>query len=301
MAMKAEVGNPATCDETACAKLNLYLHVTGRRDDGYHLLDSLVVFADCCDRLSFRPAEGLTLTVSGPFAAETPGGEENLVMTAARRLAVAADVPAGAAIQLQKNLPVAAGIGGGSADAAACLRGLTKLWNVDLPRDELAALALSLGADVPVCLASEPAHLSGIGEQVSVRPAVPALPLILVNPGIALATAEVFAARRGGYTAAAADVPEDDGIAAFCRWLEGLQNSLEGAAVSLAPEVGRVLDVLSSLPGCLLARMSGSGATCFAIFADDDSRDTALAVLRGRMPEWWAVATRSRAPVRRAA
>ena len=312
--------------ETAAAKLNLYLHVTGRRGDGYHLLDSLVVFAGVGDELRFLPSDGLKMTVSGPFAGAVPAGADNLVLAAARALAAraargagagvvnaggaaagaglgnaagaglgntagaghtaGAGNTAGAAIELSKNLPVAAGLGGGSADAAAALRGLARLWGVKPGEGELHELALSLGADVPVCLASRPAFMRGIGDDLSPARGLPALPLLLVNPGVALSTPAVFAARRGAFQTAAGDWP-GGGLEAFAAWLNGRENGLEAAALALAPEIGAVLTRLRGQAGCLLARLSGSGASCFGLFAEPASRDLAAAEIARAEPAWW--------------
>ena len=185
--------------EAAPAKLNLYLHVVGRRDDGYHLLDSLVAFAEAGDVLRARPANGLRLTLDGAFGRALAGEPDNLVLRAARLLAEAAGVPPHAELVLEKNLPVASGIGGGSADAAAALRLLQRLWNVSLPAATLQQLALRLGADVPVCLHGHPVRMGGIGERLEPVPALPPCGLLLVNPGVAVQTRPVFQARTGGF------------------------------------------------------------------------------------------------------
>ena len=184
----------------ARAKVNLFLHVTGRRGDGYHELESLVAFAAICDRIEVRPAERLEFETDGPFAAKLDPRAENLAVRAARALAEAAGIAPDARIRLHKALPVAAGLGGGSADAAAVLRALAALWDVTLPGEALAALALRLGADVPVCLAARPSMMRGIGERIEAAPALPAAPILLVNPAVPLATAAVFAAREGPFS-----------------------------------------------------------------------------------------------------
>ena len=181
----------------APAKINLFLHVTGRRPDGYHLLESLVAFAGVHDRIEVRAGEGLTLEIEGPFAAALDAGGENLAVKAARALAAEAGIPPDARIRLHKALPVAAGIGGGSADAAAALRALSKLWRVSVPAERLGALALALGADVPVCLSGRPGIVRGIGERIAPAPVLPEAPMVLVNPAVPLSTADVFAARGG--------------------------------------------------------------------------------------------------------
>ncbi len=188
---------PARVAVLARAKVNLYLHVLGRRPDGYHLLDSLVVFADVGDRIEVAAAESLRLAIDGPFAAEVPAGDDNLVLRAARALAQAVGRPAAAAIRLTKSLPVASGIGGGSADAAATLRALVRLWRLDIDGERLRRLALALGADVPMCLRARPVFVGGIGERIEEAPELPPCALLLVNPRVALPTPRGVRATRG--------------------------------------------------------------------------------------------------------
>lgn len=267
----------------APAKVNLHLHVVGRRVDGYHLLDSLVVFAGVGDRLSVSPASDLSLTVVGPFAAGLAAESDNLVLRAARGLADLAGICATGALVLEKNLPVASGIGGGSADAAATLRLLSRFWGIE-PR--LAGLAHALGADVPVCLFGRPVLMSGIGESLAPAPPLPEVGLVLVNPGVAVSTPAVFQARSGGFSEVAC-FPRDgwadaDSLAAD---LGRARNDLQPAACSLAPAIEDALGALASMPGCLLARMSGSGATCFGLFAS--TRHARHAALGIRRAGWW--------------
>jgi 4-diphosphocytidyl-2-C-methyl-D-erythritol kinase len=270
--------------ETAPAKVNLTLHVTGRRPDGYHLLDSLVVFGPAQDVLHAEPSDGLSLALAGPFAAGLVAEADNLVLRAARSLASWAGRPAHAALVLEKHLPVASGIGGGSADAAAALRLLARLWRLEVPAAEMARLAAGLGADVPVCLAGRPARMAGIGDILTPAPVLPPCGILLVNPGVALATSDVFRARAGSFTPSAIWPRTWPGAAAMARDLSAQHNDLEPPALALCPEVGAVLGALRDAPGCLLARMSGSGATCFGLFAD-----AAAAVRAGeRLPaSWW--------------
>lgn len=276
----------------ARAKVNLYLHVTGRRADGYHLLDSLVVFPDIGDILRVRKARSLSLVVDGPFAAGVPTDSSNSLMRAATRLIEEAKVSAGAEIRLTKQLPVAAGIGGGSADAAAAVRALSSIWDLDLPSERLAALTLELGADVPMCLASRPAFAGGIGELLEPAPALPAFALLLANPGAELATAAVFRAfgtssshasfsQPGRFAEAPAD-PLD-----LARTLARHRNDLTAAAIALCPAAAEVLAALADLEDALLVRMSGSGATCFALFAESSAAERGAARLRQRHPGWW--------------
>ena len=283
----------------APAKLNLYLHIAGRRDDGYHRVDSLIAFAETGDIVTVTPARDLTLVVDGPFAAALPPSEDNLVLRAAAQLRARASVASGAAITLTKNLPVASGIGGGSADAAATLRALAVLWRLDAETCGSAAIAAGLGADVPVCLDGRTSLVTGIGDRIAASPRLPAIPVVLANPGVALPTADVFR----GYDAAQSQhggmgVADDwRGIAdaaTLATRLSATANDLEAAAIALAPAIADALAALGALPGCLLARMSGSGATCLALFADDAAARAAAAALQATCPRWWVVATRLR-------
>lgn len=259
----------------APAKINLTLHVTGRRPDGYHLLDSLVVFADLGDVLRVAPAETVSLRVTGPMADGVPTGPENLVLRAAELMGVAAE------IELEKHLPAAAGIGGGSSDAAATLRALAELTGRPLPAE-----AARLGADVPVCLAARPARMRGIGEQVSPVSGVPDLAAVLVNPGAAVSTPEVFARLERREDPPMPDpLPRWETAAELVRWLVAQRNDLEAAARAVAPEIGTALAALAAMPGCGLARMSGSGATCFGLFPDRAAAGAAAAALA--RPGWW--------------
>jgi 4-diphosphocytidyl-2-C-methyl-D-erythritol kinase len=275
----------------APAKINLYLHVTGRRADGYHLLDSLVAFAGIHDVVNVSPAAALTLELDGPFAEDVPAASGNLVLIAAQRLREQAGISDGAALKLTKRLPVAGGIGGGSADAAAALRALNGLWGLGLADMDLLALGLGLGADVPVCLRGRAVFMGGIGEDLRPAPALPRAWVVLVNPGRPLSTPAVFAKRRrmtgdvfsppAGFDYAPQDAAE---LAAV---LAKRQNDLEAAAVALIPAVGEVLAALSETPGVLLARMSGSGGTCFGILGGAEKAATAALALAAAHPEWW--------------
>ncbi len=276
---------PDRLTEVARAKVNLYLHVTGRREDGYHLLDSLVAFAEIGDILSAEPATTLALDVTGPFAAALAGEPDNLVLRAARALATEAGVSHGAHIVLDKRLPVASGVGGGSADAAATLRLLCRLWGIAPAPEVLGRLATGLGADVPVCLAGQTVRMGGIGERLEPAPVLPACGILLVNPGVPVATAEVFRARRGAWSLPAALPAAWRGVEVMAADLGRLRNDLEPAAMALCPAIGDVLAALRATPGCRLARMSGSGATCFGLYADAGAAGRALDQLR--RPGWW--------------
>ena len=284
----------------APAKLNLTLEVVGRRADGYHLLDSLIAFTDYGDTLAARAADALSLTLDGPFGRVLVGDPaENLVLKAARLLAAEAGVEPRARLTLTKRLPVASGIGGGSSDAAATLLALASLWRIDPGADDLARLALALGADVPVCLAARTARLEGIGERIAPAPPVPAAPIVLVNPGVGLPTPKVFQARRGDFSRGAgtdgvlAYSPAD--AAALAEALRPYANDLTRPAVELLPVIGQVLERLAAADGCLIARMSGSGATCFALFPTDAAASAAADAIAAAEPRWWAVATRLKA------
>ena len=286
-----------TVTRPAPAKLNLTLQVVGRRVDGYHLLDSLVAFAEYGDTVAATADDGLHLDCTGPFADRLEGpAEQNLVHRAAVLLAEAAGIRADARITLTKRLPVASGIGGGSSDAAATLSALCELWRLDITTADLAALGLKLGADVPVCLARRTSRLRGIGEQVAPGGVLPAAPVVLVNPGIGLATPAVFNARSGGFSSGPGEggiFPQPPGDAlALAQALAPYPNDLTDAAIRLLPVIGEILARLQAAAGCLLARMSGSGATCFAIFADDPSAAAAADAIGSEHPGWWAVATR---------
>jgi 4-diphosphocytidyl-2-C-methyl-D-erythritol kinase len=274
----------------AAAKINLYLHITGRRADGYHFVDSLVGFADIGDRLSARSAASLTLAVSGARAAELGAGEDNLVLRAARLLAGHAGIAPNAAIHLEKNLPVAAGLGGGSSDAAAALRALASLWRVTIGEAALRRLGLALGADLPICLHAGPSWVGGIGEEVEPAPDLPAAGILLVNPGRKLSTAAVFAARDGPFGAPARFSPMPADAAGLAWALAPHGNDLTRAAIGLVPEIAAVLATLAGLGGALLARMSGSGASCFALFSDRATAEAARTQLAAARPQWWCAA-----------
>lgn len=265
--------------EPAPAKVNLTLHVTGQRADGYHLLDSLVVFAGVGDGVTVAPGAGLTVT--GPFGDQVPTGDDNLVLRAAALMG-------GAAVTLDKRLPVASGVGGGSSDAAAVLRALARLGRV-LPDP---AAVLRLGADVPVCLtAPAPMRMAGIGEVLTPAPPLPPAHLVLVNPGVPVPTAAVFRAlARRDNAPMPATLPACRDAAELAAFLHGCRNDLEPPARQVAPIIDRVLADLAATPGCLLARMSGSGATCFGLYASAKDAHDARAQIAAAHPDWWTAA-----------
>jgi len=280
----------------APAKINLFLHVGEKRGDGFHDLESLVVFADVGDTLTFAPLPELTLKLDGPFAQALEGESDNLVLRAARALAQhVGRSQAGAAISLTKQLPVASGIGGGSADAAAVLRGLTRLWALDISWSELRSVAATIGSDVPVCVESKSSWMAGRGERVTIAAALPQMPMLLVNPGVTVSTVDVFRAltSRIGLgkvkvnRATPLSLPRD-----LVAYLKKTANDLQAPALRIAPVIGVVLDELSRMPGVELWRMSGSGATCFALFDEQRSAEMAEVALSHTHPDWWIRATR---------
>lgn len=267
-------------EEFAAAKLNLALHVTGRRADGYHLLDSLVVFAGAGDRVTIAPADALSLRVTGPEGRSLTAGEDNLVLRAARAFGAGA----GAAITLDKHLPLASGIGGGSADAAATLRALSQFWDLPLPG---AAEALALGADVPACLAGRPARMGGIGGALAPVPVLPVCSVLLVNPRVEVLTPAVFRALAHRDNPGMEPLPPAFATPeALAAWLARQRNDLEAPAMALAPDIADVLAAIAAA-GPLLARMSGSGATCFGLFAELAAARAAAAAVAARHPDWW--------------
>jgi 4-diphosphocytidyl-2-C-methyl-D-erythritol kinase len=270
--------------EFAPAKVNLCLHVTGRRADGYHLLDSLVVFADVGDRVSVMAGRGLSLHLTGPEAAALGPDADNLVLRAARMMG-AGDV----ALTLDKRLPIASGIGGGSADAAATLRLLARWTGRPLPDPDA---VLKLGADVPVCLAGQPVRMRGVGEDLSPLPTLPTVWLVLVNPRVPVPTQQVFAAmtRRDNPPIPAMPAAALGSAATFAEWLGGqTRNDMVDAARLVSPILAQVQTALKTAPGCLLARMSGSGGTHFGLFASKSAAAVAGDQLRAAYPGWWIV------------
>lgn len=281
--------------ERAPAKINLTLHITGRRDDGYHELESLVAFTRGGDTLTLDPAGALSIAVAGPTAAAAGSTDDNLVLRAARALAERVDGLRLGGFCLVKRLPVAAGIGGGSSDAAAALRLLARLNGLHPDDPRLHAAAAATGADIPVCLGATARMMTGIGATLGAPVRLPPLPALVVNPGVPLETRAVFARMglRPGTTTGgnahpriAAGQGADEVFAALGRG----RNDMEDAACVLAPIVGDVLAVLGAAPGCRLARMSGSGATCFALFADCRAAGRAGRAIRRAHPGWWVKA-----------
>lgn len=283
------VSASASALSAAPAKLNLYLHVLGRRQDGYHELDSLVAFADVADLVTVTESETPSLVIDGPFAQALQGEpvETNLVWRALHALADRLGRAPTVAIRLRKSLPIASGIGGGSADAGACLRALARLWTLDDAGAALADVAKSLGADVPVCLDSRPAYLGGIGETLDAPPRLPDCYAVLVNPGTPVSTPAVFKARVGAFSTSArfSSVPAD--ARALALLLNERGNDLADPAIKVAPVIRDVLTALTDTHGCLLARLSGSGATCFGLYETGARARLAAGQIQGDRPGWW--------------
>ncbi|MEM7057240.1 MAG: 4-(cytidine 5'-diphospho)-2-C-methyl-D-erythritol kinase [Pseudomonadota bacterium] len=274
------VADGSALSALARAKINLTLHLCGQRSDGYHLLDSLVVFPEIGDFLTAEPATGLSLSLDGPFGQTLSAAGDNLVLKAAEQLSNGN--AKGAALHLQKNLPVASGIGGGSSNAATALALLSRMWDVQVPN----SLALSLGADVPVCQQAPKAHrMQGIGDNLTLVPNMPDFWIVLVNPMVSVQTSAVFTGTPDKSPPSGPEMPSAGfhDFATLCSWLAQGRNDLEPAAAKLCPEIPNVLAALADAP---LARMSGSGATCFAIYADQDTAAAKSDALRGAT-DWW--------------
>ncbi|MEO1291418.1 MAG: 4-(cytidine 5'-diphospho)-2-C-methyl-D-erythritol kinase [Pseudomonadota bacterium] len=288
-----------TVERLARAKVNLFLHILGQRPDGYHRIESLAVFPELGDCLSLEHSHGLSLSLDGSFGLELSADQDNLVLRAAALLrdwaattgAAANGLTLGAALHLQKSLPVASGIGGGSADAAAALLGLSELWDLMVPRDEMHRLATMLGADVPVCLDPSPQWMRGIGEDIAPVASLPPFALLLINPGVAVATAEVFKTLATKHNPPAEPLPDTShDLAAFVDWLARQRNDLEPPARALRPVIEMVTGALRVLDGCQLARMSGSGATCFGMFETVEQARHGAEQVRAAQPAWWVAA-----------
>ncbi|HUO92483.1 MAG TPA: 4-(cytidine 5'-diphospho)-2-C-methyl-D-erythritol kinase [Rhizomicrobium sp.] len=272
----------------APAKINLFLHVMRKRADGYHDLQSLVAFADIGDELALARDTDFSLAVEGAFAKVLEGEGDNLVLRAARALAARLPNIAGARITLTKNLPVASGVGGGSADAAAALRGLVALYGEALDANALIALAASLGSDISVCVASEPAWMEGRGEILTPLAPLPPAHIVLVNPGVAVATAQVFRSLViRSEELPLAPPPAFASLSALTRYLARTRNDLEAPALAIAPTIQAALDALSR-NGAAFARMSGSGATCFGLFETAAKAQAAARAIAKTEPDWWA-------------
>ncbi len=280
---------PSIATVRAPAKINLYFNITGRRADGFHLVDSLVGFTTLSDVLTIRADEPLDIVSDGPFAESMPPPYRNLVYQAAQLLADTAGVQARAHITITKNLPVAAGIGGGSTDAAAAMKALAALWGIAEGSVDIYRLGLTLGSDVPACLLAQTTYAGGIGEELERAPKLPKAGVLLVNPGVALVTASVFQARRGGFNPPDRFKKAPKNAAALAVVLGKRDNDLTDAAIRLCSVIRNVLAALEAAPGCHLARMTGSGATCFGIFDDLAAAEAAAPAIT--QEGWWVAPT----------
>jgi len=271
----------------APVKINLSLQIIGRRNDGFHLLESLIVFADQGDGLTVSSADTLSLTIKGPFAGSLSTDKNNLVMKAAALLADFHKIRPKAHIELNKNIPIASGLGGGSADAAATLHALTKLWRFPISDQDLNKIAEQIGSDVPVCLNQKSAIMEGIGERVHRLGNLPKFGILLVNSNFPVSTQEVFQKYEANFSVPGSlnQIPKDRKT--FLKLLLGLQNDLTQASINTAPEIKNVLSVLSDLNNQLLVRLSGSGGTCFALFENTKNAQEAAKKLNKKFPDWW--------------
>lgn len=270
----------------AHAKVNLTLHVVGQRANGYHELQSLVCLTEFGDQIHLTPDVDFSFQVTGPYAAGIPVDDRNLVVQAAKFMAQKHSKPLDCQIILEKNLPMASGIGGGSSDAAAVMRALSQYWSVPMPNvDEL----MALGADIPVCMTTGLTLMEGAGEDVLQLSTAPNWGVVLVNPNVGVSTPAVFNALNSKHN------PPMQGVAGNCvdiAWLGDQRNDLEAPAMAMVPEVATVVDAISAAPQCQVARMSGSGATCFGLFADVMHAKAAASYLQKAHPNWWVVATK---------
>jgi 4-diphosphocytidyl-2-C-methyl-D-erythritol kinase len=271
---------------TAHAKVNLTLHVVGQRANGYHELQSLVCLTEFGDQIHLSPAADFSFQVIGPNASGIPVDESNLVVQAAKFMAQKHSKSLDCHIILEKNLPMASGIGGGSSDAAAVMRALSQYFSVPLPNvDEL----MTLGADIPVCMTTGLTLMEGAGEDVTQLSAAPNWGVVLVNPNVGVSTPAVFNALNSKRNLPMQDVAEN---CVDIAWLGDQRNDLEPPAMAIVPEVGAVVDAISAAPHCQMARMSGSGATCFGVFADIKHANAAAERLQRAHPDWWVVSTK---------
>lgn len=283
-------------EHQAAAKINLALHVTGRRDDGYHWLDTLVTFANFGDVIRVEPANDISLKVDGPFAEALGNKTDNLVLKAAHLLQQVAKengiITPGATIHLNKHLPIASGMGGGSADAAATLHALCDLWKIKPGALDLEVIALQLGADVPMCLYSKPLLATGVGEKI--RPVeLTQLNMVLINPGVHISTPEIFRTLAHSNSTSLPHIAPRPSFKELLDWLQNTRNDLQAAAIKLAPQIQTVLDTMEENTECQFTRMSGSGATCFGLFESIEQAKSAANDVNQRYPDWWCVASKT--------
>ena len=275
--------------DTARAKINLYLHVTGKRPDGYHLLESMIGFAEIGDGIAIEESDQFALTLEGPFAHALKGTniKDNLIYKAAHGFAELLNMPPHMHITLTKNLPVAAGLGGGSADAAAVLRALVQYWKLDNPPD-LSSLLTALGADVPVCYHQKSGVVSGIGDVMEKPITLPALPILLINPNIPCLTTNIFKALKPPYSGGMALSPATfETVSSLSQYLKTTRNDLRAPAEAFDPDITGMIEELEAQPLCHFAQMTGSGATCFGLFESTQDTQNAAKALQESHPTWW--------------
>jgi 4-diphosphocytidyl-2-C-methyl-D-erythritol kinase len=271
----------------APAKINLFLHITGKRPDGYHLLQSVVVFANVGDRLTFSRHDSLFIDVAGPFAGDVCAPRDNLIYKAAQALGENYKIAPTGQILLEKNLPVASGMGGGSSDAATTLKGLAQLWGLPEEFDRMQKIAGTLGADVPACLMRRPVWMEGVGEKMMRLPDMPDMHMVLVNPAVATPTPEVFRQFRAKFSPPIQFIGRRKTMGEWIADLKLYRNDLTEAAIAVSPEIKTALQSIAETQGCQIARLSGSGATCFGIYETPTAAHAAVNKLRQQHPEWW--------------
>ena len=277
----------------APAKINLYLHVLNKLDTGYHTLDSLVIFSDFSDQVDVWPSNQIELEIKGPFATALTNGSQNIVLRAAKELQAYLGVSFGAKIVLNKKIPVAAGLGGGSSDAAATIKALLKLWRVDFEKRDISVMALELGADVPVCLFSQPSFVGGVGEKIYPILSFPPVHIVLINPRIEVPTGQIFSNYKGPFNQSARFEIAPKTAEELVRFLKDKgSNDLVKPAIEIAPEIEMALNFLNSDVNCKFANMSGSGATCFGIYLNFFHANEAFKKCKKAYPNWWAVSTK---------
>jgi 4-diphosphocytidyl-2-C-methyl-D-erythritol kinase len=271
----------------APAKINLFLHITGKREDGYHLLQSLMVFVDIGDEMEFSRHDSLFIDVDGPFAGDMPAPHDNLVTKAAQLLAADYKMTSHGRVTLNKKLPVASGIAGGSSDAATALTGFAKLWGLPEEHNRLLKIAQKLGADVPACLIRKPVWAEGIGEKTTRLPEMPPLHFVLANPMVATPTPEVFRRFRAKFSPPLQFAGRRKSASEWIAGLKIYRNDLLDAALEVTPQIRDVLTALSDTPNCHFARLSGSGATCFGVYDYPEAAMAAVNKLKQQYPRWW--------------
>ena len=282
--------SPKTFTLLAPAKINLFLHITGKRPDGYHLLQSVVVFVNIGDRLTFTRHDSLFIDVTGPYAGDVCAPRDNLIYKAAVALGENYRHPPRGQILLEKNLPVASGMGGGSSDAATTLKGLSQLWGLPEEFDRMQKIAATLGADVPACLMRRPVWMEGVGEKMMRLPDMPDLHMVLVTPAVATPTPEVFRQFRGKISPPIQFIGRRKSMGEWIADLKLYRNDLTEAAIAVSPDIKIALQSIRETSGCQVARLSGSGATCFGIYDTDAAAKAAVNKLRQQHPDWWITA-----------